>query len=35
MLSGTALGESYIMKIDRYLDTKENHFFDVEGVYNM
>ena len=34
-LSKTALGESYIMMIDRYLVAKNKDSLDVERVYNL
>ena len=35
LLSETSLDESYILTICRYLDAKDNHSLDAEGVYNM
>ena len=32
-LSKTALGESYILMINRHLEAKKKHSLDVEGVY--
>ena len=34
-LSKASIGESYILMIYKYLDAKEKHYLDVEGVYNM
>ena len=34
-LSGTLLGESYVLTIYMHLDVKEKYSLDVEEVYNM